>query len=153
MKDQETKNRFVEPRANGWSSDRIAKELETSKQTLINWSKELALEIANLRAMELEALLEKYYLVKEKRIEVFGDKLKAVLAELDKRDLKDLSTEKLYDIMLKCYGTLQRKAVKPVFQEETDALEASFRNTLRSVNSWKAWNQNWTILTAEKLVS
>lgn len=51
MKDQETKERFVELRAKGWSFDRIARELKVSKQTLINWSRELALQIGNLKAI------------------------------------------------------------------------------------------------------
>ncbi len=82
MKDEQTRERFIDLRAKGWSYSRIAKELKTSKQTLINWSKELSLEISNLRTVELEALQEKYYLLKEKRIELFGDKLKAVKKEL-----------------------------------------------------------------------
>jgi transcriptional regulator len=44
----ESKQRFIELRAKGWSFDKIAKELDKAKQTLINWSKELQDEIANL---------------------------------------------------------------------------------------------------------
>jgi orotate phosphoribosyltransferase-like protein len=57
MKDVSVKGRFVELRARGWSFDRVAKELKVSKQALINWSRELALEIRNRRAIEHEALL------------------------------------------------------------------------------------------------
>lgn len=68
MKDQETRERFVELRAEGWSFDRIAQELKASKQTLVNWGKELALEISNLKAIELEALREKFYLLKSQKV-------------------------------------------------------------------------------------
>ena len=61
MKDQETKEGFVELRAKGWSFDRIAQELRVSKQTLINWRREFALQISNLKAIELEALREKFF--------------------------------------------------------------------------------------------
>ena len=54
----ETKERFIELRAKGWSFDKIAKELGKAKQTLIDWSKELQDEIANRKALELEALYE-----------------------------------------------------------------------------------------------
>ena len=43
----ETKERFIELRAKGWSFDKIAKEIGKAKQTLIDWSKELQDEIAN----------------------------------------------------------------------------------------------------------
>jgi DNA-binding XRE family transcriptional regulator len=134
MKDQPTKERFIELRANGWSFDRIAKELKVSKQTLVAWSKELTLEIANLRAIELEALQEKYFLLKGKRIELFGEKLKTIREELDKRNLKDVPTEKLFDLLLKCFAVLEREAVETVFQEETDNPLPSFTE----VKSWKA---------------
>ena len=37
----QTKERFIELRAKGWSFDKIAKETGKAKQTLIDWSKEL----------------------------------------------------------------------------------------------------------------
>jgi len=106
MKDQETKNRFIELRAKGLSFDKISKELKVSKQTLIDWSRDLQEEITNLKAIELEALQEKYFLTKEKRIELFGERLKAIAEELDKRDLKDVSTEKLIELLLRYHRTL-----------------------------------------------
>jgi transposase len=45
MEDLETKMVFVELRAKGYSYYRISKEMDISKQTLINWGKELAREI------------------------------------------------------------------------------------------------------------
>jgi len=41
MKDQQTKEKFIELRAKGLSFDKISRELRISKQTLINWSKKL----------------------------------------------------------------------------------------------------------------
>ena len=89
MKDQRTRERFVELRAQGLSFARIAEELKVSKQTLINWSKQFQTEISNLKSIELEALQEKYYLTKRARIELFGQKLQGVLDELAKRSLSD----------------------------------------------------------------
>lgn len=54
MKDQETKEKFVELRAKGLSFDRIAAELHVSKQSLINWAKELETEIGNMRKLSLK---------------------------------------------------------------------------------------------------
>ncbi|MHC4278182.1 MAG: transposase, partial [Planctomycetota bacterium] len=99
MKPDETKEQFIELRAKGLSFDKIAKELGVSKQALINWSKELSLEVSNIKAIQLEALQEKYYVLKEKRIELFGEKLKAINDELSKRDLSDIPTERLLDLL------------------------------------------------------
>ena len=65
METLETKNKFIELRAKGYSFDKIAKELGIAKQTLIDWSKELKNQIANLKAFELEVLQEKYFLSKK----------------------------------------------------------------------------------------
>ena len=56
MEPTEQKERFIELRAQGFSFDKIAKELGKAKQTLIDWSRELQDEIANRKAMELDTL-------------------------------------------------------------------------------------------------
>jgi len=76
MKDQAVKEEFVELRARGWSFNRIAEKLKVSKQSLVNWSRELSLEIKNRRAIEFEALLEQHAMTREKRIEAIGQLLK-----------------------------------------------------------------------------
>ena len=116
MKDQETKEKFVELRAKGLSFDRIAQELKVSKQSLINWAKELENEIGNLKRIELEALQEKYFMLKRQRIELFGERLKAIKDELDKRDLSDIPTDKLFDLFIKCFHQLNAESVDTVFQ-------------------------------------
>ena len=82
------KERFIELRAKGWSYDKIGKELGKAKQTLIDWSKELQDEIANLKALELEALYEKYYLLKETRLQTFGEMLTKIKTEVEQRPLR-----------------------------------------------------------------
>lgn len=120
MKDQETKEKFLELRVKGWSFDRIAQELNTSKQTLIAWSKDLEIEIGNLKAIELEALQEKFYMTKAQRIEVFGEKLKAIKAELDKRDLSKLPTEKVFDLFIKYFNALREEVGELIFRGTED---------------------------------
>jgi hypothetical protein len=134
MKNQETKEKFVELRAKGLSFDRIAAELETSKQTLINWAKELENEISNLKKVELEALQEKYFMLKSQRIELFGEKLKAIKDELDKRNLSDLPTDKLFDLFMKCFHQLNEESVDIVFHGEKQLLEEA---DFRVQTSWK----------------
>ena len=53
---EEQKNRFIQLRAKGYSLAKIAKELHVSKGTLSNWNQDLEQQIAQAKAMELEAL-------------------------------------------------------------------------------------------------
>ncbi len=118
MKNQKTKEKFVELRAEGLSFDRISKKLRTSKQTLIDWSKEFGREISLLKAVELEALHEQYFMSKERRIVLFGEKLKSIKGELDKRKLKDISTDKLFDLLIKYDTVLQQEVTELSFAVE-----------------------------------
>ncbi len=137
MKDQETKDKFVELRVKGMSFNKIAKELNTSKQTLINWSKEFEHEINNLKAIELEALCEKYYMAKEKRIEYFGEKIKNIKVELEKRIVSDLSTKELYTLMIKIDSILQREKKETIFKKETYS-ESLFDIGKSKTETWEA---------------
>jgi len=116
METIEQKERFIEMRAKGYSFDRIAKELGKAKQTLIDWSKELQEEIANLKALELEALYEKYYLLKETRLQTFGEMLNKIKKEVERRDLKDVPTDKLLDLLLKYNAMVKEETVEPLFK-------------------------------------
>jgi len=91
----QTKERFIELRAKGWSFDKIAKETGKAKQTLIDWSKDLQDEIANSKALELEAIYESYYLLKENRLQTFGGLLNKIKDEVLSRDLSEVPTDKL----------------------------------------------------------
>lgn len=106
------KLRFVELRASGHSYAAIAKDLHVSKATLANWNKELETEIASAKAIELEALLEEFYLLKEGRIRLLGGLLQRLREELESRDLSDISTDKLVDLTLRTYGELEAERVE-----------------------------------------
>jgi transcriptional regulator len=123
MKPQSTKETFIELRAKGFSFDRIAKELKTSKQTLIDWSKELQDEIANRKALELEALYESFYLLKEYRLKNFGNLLNKIEKELQARDLSDVATDKLLELFLKYNSQLKEEIVEPTFRSSQELEE------------------------------
>lgn len=119
----QTKERFIELRAKGWSYDKIAKQLGKAKQTLIDWGKELEDEIANLKALELEALYEKYYLLKESRIETFGELVKKLKDEVMSRDLSEVPTDKLLELLLKYENQLKDEVIEPRFKTSTEIKE------------------------------
>jgi transposase len=95
MKSQSTKDRFIELRAEGMSYDKIAKELSIAKSTLIEWSRESEHVIANMRAVHMESLQERYKINKQARIEQLGMINEKIREEISKRDLKDIPTDKL----------------------------------------------------------
>ncbi len=118
----ETKEKFIELRAKGWSFEKIAKQLGKAKQTLIDWSKELDDEIANLKALELEALYEKHYLLKENRIETFGELLRKLKDEVMSRDLSDVPTDKLLDLFLKYNSQVKEEIVEPIYKSSKELI-------------------------------
>ena len=132
MKDQETKDKFVELKARGLSFARIAEELGVSKQTLITWSKEFEQEIAHLRAIELDALYDRFYLSKEKTIELFGERLKSIKEELEKRDLKELSTKELLALVPRYYSILKESYVEPDFRTKKEILQDKVDESIAS---------------------
>lgn len=119
----EVKEKFIELRAKGYSFDKIAKELGKAKQTLIDWSKELQEEIANRKALELETLYEKYYLLKEVRLQTFGEMITKLKTEVERRDLSDVPTDKLLELLLKYNGQINEEIVEPTFKSSQEIAE------------------------------
>jgi len=118
MKDVKTKERFIELRGQGLPLAKIAAEINVSKTTLINWERDFREEIDNLRAVELEALYDKYYLSVRKKVEFFGDVLNRIQNELDTRDLSTIPTDKLFAMYAHFYHEAQRSLPEIKFQDE-----------------------------------
>ena len=117
------KEKFIELRAKGWSFDRIAKELGRAKQTLIDWSKDLQEEIANRKALELDALYETYYLQRENRLQMFGAMLTKIKEEVEGRDLSDVATDKLLELFLKYNSQVKEEIVEPIYKSSQELIE------------------------------
>jgi transposase-like protein len=108
-------HRFIEMRAKGISIRSIAKELGVSPQTLCNWQTELDDEISRRKAVELEALYEKNLMLKEHRINFFGQHINRLQEELKNRNLTDISTDRLFDLLLKYIDEAAKDMVTPHF--------------------------------------
>lgn len=113
MQTIDTKNRFIELRAQGLSYDKIANTLSVTKQTLIAWSKENRCELSNLKKIERDALMERLEMTEKHRLERLGFMLKKIQEELSKRDFSTVSTEKLSELFIK-YLDLNQKASTPI---------------------------------------
>ena len=118
MKDIETKHRFVELRARDKSLRTVADELAVGLQTAVRWERELKEQIENLKIMELDALLEQHQLTLQAQIERYGVELTRLNEEIEKRDLADVPTPKLYDIMIKLHARVD--AARPAFTLRDD---------------------------------
>ncbi len=98
MYNNETKNKFIELRANGESLYHIAQKLEVSKRTLVNWNRAFQSEIRDLRAVELEALHAIVFNNRQHELE-FMQKLKErVEATLLEKQMRFLTADKLFQI-------------------------------------------------------
>jgi len=122
----EQQQEFIGLRAKGWSYRKIAKRLKVSATTLTNWARLFEQEIASLKALELEALQESYYMAKEARIRMLGDQLKSIRAELGKRDLSEVPTDRLLELLLKVWAELKEEYVEP--RPLTEAEQEALRN-------------------------
>jgi hypothetical protein len=138
MKDIETKHRFVELRAQGKSLRTAADELEIGLQTAVRWERELKGQIEDLKTVELDALLERHRLTSQAQIERYGVELARLNDEIEKRDLADVPTPKLYDIMVKLHARVD--AARPAFTLRDDDQIADQKALRELVASRRARN-------------
>jgi len=118
MKDNETKLRFVELRAQGKSYQTIADEIGVSKQTLINWSKDIEMkaQIAALAALEFDCLRETYRLMKNSRVEFLAKYIREAIDELERRSFQSVSTIHMLQILFRCDDRLLKEETAPDVQ-------------------------------------
>jgi hypothetical protein len=120
MRDKEARERFMVLRAQNNSYAAIERELGVTKKTLIAWGRECREEIENLEAIEYEALQEEYALTAQARVELFGEELRRVRNELATRDLSELSTPKLYDLLVKLSAQLKAEVMPPLVRSDDE---------------------------------
>ena len=118
MKNNETKTRFIELRAQGLPLREIAAKIKVSKTTLINWERDFREEVDNFRAIELEAMYDKFDLSTRKKVEFFGDVLSKIQRELETRDLSSIPTEKLFAMYAHFYKEAQHTLPEIKFRSE-----------------------------------
>ena len=133
MKDVTKKQEFIELRAKGMSFAKISAQIEVSKPTLIEWSKELELEVSNLKAIEMDALYEQHRLTKESKIKRLSQQLNKIETEIESRKLTDIPTSKLFDLYSSLLSTIKEETDSIIFKK----IESSLAFDLTTVNSWK----------------
>lgn len=145
MRDYETKERFIELRAQGKTYKALAKTLGVCEQTLVNWNREFSDEIARLKAVEFGALYEKFFMLKAHRIQVFGEQLARIREEVSRRDLSSISTGELLRLLVRFYTAL-RSEVEPQRVELSGGVE------LGAAAAMKRWEEIMAEITEYKEV-
>ena len=136
MKDTHVHDRFIELRASGWSFARIAAELHVSKQTLIDWSRTYQFAIQNLRAVELEALQEKYLKSRETRLQSLGTQLEQLEQELATRKLSDIPTARLVTLVAALRREVAQETTSPQFSSPSNEIPSDEK--VYSAHDWRA---------------
>jgi len=113
MYDEKTVQRFIELRASGSTYARLMTELNVSKPTLIAWSRKFQFEIQNFKAIELEALRERWLASTTDRVNALGEQLRKIEGELAKRDPSTLGTPQLFALARSLRRQIE-KATGPV---------------------------------------
>src|SRR5437867_6646283 len=105
---EQTQDKFVELRAQGWTLGHIATELNVSKRTLVDWNRHFAADIECMRALEKEALQEKFVASREEDLNRLTRLQKDVQDELANRCLKYIDTEKLFRLSVELRQQIQQ---------------------------------------------
>lgn len=136
------KDQFIELRAKGLSYEDIAKEIGVAKSTVCKWGKDFRIEVENAKTLHFDALYQKYLIAKEKRVEAFGKRLDKVLAELDKRDLSNVPTARLFKIAFDLSDRLKGEVEPLRLREKTGEKRLPFEDVFNREEEVIA---EWTI--------
>ena len=96
MHSTDTKSKFLQLRAKGWSLARISKDIDVSVRTLVDWNRQHREELQILRIVELEALQEKLLATHEQELTMLTEQLRRLEQEISKRHIDIISTENLF---------------------------------------------------------
>ena len=113
MHPTDSKSRFLELRVKGWSLARIAKTIEVSQRTLVDWNAQHSAELRSLRAAELEALEEKILATHEHELTCLAKHLEQIENELSERVFTFESTPNLFRLTALLRSEIRRTRTAP----------------------------------------
>lgn len=144
---------ILEMRAKGYSFSRIAKEVGVAKQTAVDVCRDHREELARLEALFLEELYETQRITVKQRIESLSSLMRKLMDEINTRDLKDVSTEKLVDLYIKTEAALKEEMIEPVFKSTSEVEQSeSERNYLDSLTETPSRTKSSTLVVRSKEV-
>ncbi|MGZ4961238.1 MAG: hypothetical protein ACXWKG_07460 [Limisphaerales bacterium] len=96
MHSTDTKSKFLEFRGKGWSLARIAKQIDVSVRTLADWNQQHRQEIRTLRAIDIEALQEKFLATHEQELSSLTAQLQRIEQAIADSKLQFVETKDLF---------------------------------------------------------
>jgi len=128
----EQKEKFIQLRAKGFSYNKIAEELEVSKNTLLKWNGELLEEVQEAQFHEFDNLLNEYQVHRTKRFEQNCKLLKACYAEVEKKidNLEKLSVPELQKLVEQLEKKIEAEAERSSIYIEVPS-NYNFKHTER----------------------
>ena len=119
MHNEETQDKFMELRAQGWSLRHLATELRVSQRTLVDWNREFAAEVQSLRAVELDAAGEKFLVSRGEELNRLARLHKDVEDELAHRTLRTVPTDKLFRVAADLRQEIQQARLESSSAEQS----------------------------------
>lgn len=92
---------------------KIAAATQMAKSTVVDILAENKEEVSTLQAIELDALYDAQRITATERIKRLAEVQAKIKAEVDKRNLQDVPTEKLIDLYLKTSTALDGAIIEP----------------------------------------
>ena len=120
MKDQETKQRFIQLRAEGHSYENIANELNVSKKTLLKWGHDFAQDINNMQYFIYQNMLEQFKMTKQEQIFNWFQEIKKIDDALEKKDYNELSKKDLIILKEKFENKILKEIGDITYDTEVD---------------------------------
>lgn len=115
---EDKKLKLIELRANGYSFQKIAKELFISKPTAIEIAKENDQEIQNMRGLVREKRLEALEVDYNSKLENLSEVYRKVRDEIKKRDLSDIKTDTLIKMLFSIQENISKELLTPLYLEK-----------------------------------
>ena len=124
-KKEDSLEKFVEMRISGKTFAEISEALGVSKQSLIGWSKNVETKetISMGKLMRLQSTLKIFELDREARVQRFATLAQKINAELEKRDLSEIPTDKLLKMAVVNEGRLDDALQIITFQDEQNVFD------------------------------
>ena len=134
---------FLKLRSEGKTYKEIANQLNVHPNTITNWSKELKEEIQNQDKEEYEELYCMYHMDRKARIQSYGELLKKIDTEIDKREMSEISLDRLLDYKLKYMNRLN--ALYLPYESDKEIKDISINDIIKDLYSLKIKVSDGTI--------
>lgn len=113
MKTLETKDKYIELRAEGLSQRACAKRLGIGAASVCRWDAELSERISEARKRRLEELYERYGMMKEARLRRLGEAISRLDKAAERIDYQAIPAERILDLQIRLGAAIRDEYISP----------------------------------------